>query len=279
MRVYKLIRAEARDEMSSQDRPEATAAASAPAREPETRATEPRAESSAPAGTPSGAPLGSNSAITQLGGRRHQRRRHRTGGERNERGERETPAPAQAARQAQQSERELNLDELRELSELIDAHNFTEFEIEREGFRLRISKHNVLAPLAGHAGAQPFVSPTVTPIAPPTVPAQPAGALPTTTEHAPTHAPAAEARPAPTAAELHQITSPIVGTFYRAASPTAPSFVEVGSRVGPDTVVCIIEAMKLMNEIQADIAGTVEEIYVENGQPVEFGQALFGIRK
>jgi len=75
------------------------------------------------------------------------------------------------------------------------------------------------------------------------------------------------------------ITSPIVGTFYRAASPTSEPFVRLGSHVDPDAVVCIIEAMKLMNEIQAETSGEVVKIYVENGQPVEYGQPLFGIKK
>ena len=75
------------------------------------------------------------------------------------------------------------------------------------------------------------------------------------------------------------IPSPIVGTFYRAASPTADAFVKIGSIVEADTVVCIIEAMKLMNEIQAETTGEIAKIYVENGQPVEYGQPLFGIRK
>ena len=75
------------------------------------------------------------------------------------------------------------------------------------------------------------------------------------------------------------IPSPIVGTFYRAASPQAEAFVKIGSRVEPETIVCIIEAMKLMNEIQSETAGEVVKIYVENGQPVEYGQPLFGIKK
>ena len=75
------------------------------------------------------------------------------------------------------------------------------------------------------------------------------------------------------------IPSPIVGTFYRSASPNADPFVKIGSRVEPDSVVCIIEAMKLMNEIQAETSGEVAKIYVENGQPVEYGQPLFGIKK
>jgi acetyl-CoA carboxylase biotin carboxyl carrier protein len=85
---------------------------------------------------------------------------------------------------------------------------------------------------------------------------------------------------APSAVEdLYKITSPIVGTFYRAPSPTSDVFVNQGSRVEAETVVCIIEAMKLMNEIQAEVSGTIEKIYVENGQPVEYGQALFGVKK
>jgi acetyl-CoA carboxylase biotin carboxyl carrier protein len=79
--------------------------------------------------------------------------------------------------------------------------------------------------------------------------------------------------------DLHIISSPIVGTFYRAPSPNADSFVKIGSAVEPDSVVCIIEAMKLMNEIQAETSGEVIKIYVENGQPVEYGQPLFGIKK
>jgi len=74
------------------------------------------------------------------------------------------------------------------------------------------------------------------------------------------------------------IKSPIVGTFYRSPSPTSEAFVKVGDRIEPDSVVCIIEAMKLMNEIQAETSGIIVEIYVENGQPVEYNQPLFGVR-
>ncbi|HWS53382.1 MAG TPA: acetyl-CoA carboxylase biotin carboxyl carrier protein, partial [Pyrinomonadaceae bacterium] len=90
---------------------------------------------------------------------------------------------------------------------------------------------------------------------------------------------ATEATAEAPAEDLHIITSPIVGTFYRSPSPNAEPFVKAGSAVEPDTVVCIIEAMKLMNEIQAETAGTVEKIYVENGQPVEYGQPLFGVKR
>ena len=91
---------------------------------------------------------------------------------------------------------------------------------------------------------------------------------------------AAEAAPAVDEdAGLHKITSPIVGTFYRSPGPDKDSYVSEGSKVSPETTVCIVEAMKLMNEIQAEVSGEVVKIYVENGQPVEYGQPLFGIRK
>ena len=88
---------------------------------------------------------------------------------------------------------------------------------------------------------------------------------------------AAAARPAG-GAILHVIKSPIVGTFYRAPSPDSTPFVKVGDRVAPDNVVCIIEAMKLMNEIQAEVSGEIVEIYAENAQPVEYDQPLFGLK-
>jgi acetyl-CoA carboxylase biotin carboxyl carrier protein len=78
---------------------------------------------------------------------------------------------------------------------------------------------------------------------------------------------------------LYIIPSPIVGTFYRSPSPTADSFIRIGSHVEPDTIVCIIEAMKLMNEIQSETSGEIAKIYVENGQPVEYGQPLFGVKR
>jgi acetyl-CoA carboxylase biotin carboxyl carrier protein len=90
---------------------------------------------------------------------------------------------------------------------------------------------------------------------------------------------APEAEQPPVEESLHIITSPIVGTFYRTPSPDAEPFVRLGSHVNLDTVVCIIEAMKLMNEIQAETNGEIAKIYVENGQPVEFGQPLFGVKK
>ncbi len=165
------------------------------------------------------------------------------------------------------TESSVNMDELRELIQLIRENEFTEFELEREGFRVRFRR----GPAPGEVGAGTSSSAHSTGAAPSFDAAAAAAA-------APSH-PGAKAETAATADEnLHIITSPIVGTFYRAASPQAPPFVNIGSRVEPATVVCIIEAMKLMNEILAETSGEVAKIYVENGQPVEYGQPLFGIK-
>ena len=205
--------------------------------------------------------------------------RHRRGGQGGGGGRERQGGPG--AQQQQRPEASLNMDELRELFDLFTAQGFTEFELEKENFRIRLrrdlspqvatgSQH--LAPVPAPpqpAHVLPFVAPQPA-AAPESQPAQPQAAKPE----------AAAAAAAPVAeADLHVITSPIVGTFYRAASPTSEPFVRTGSHVGPDSVVCIIEAMKLMNEILAEVAGTVEKVYVENGQPVEYGQPLFGIKK
>jgi acetyl-CoA carboxylase biotin carboxyl carrier protein len=164
------------------------------------------------------------------------------------------------------TEASVNMDELRELIQLIRENEFTEFELEREGFRVRF-RRGVEAPEAGvsaHGSTPPAGGQT---------------ALETNAAVAPVHPGAKAETEAFEDQALHIITSPIVGTFYRAASPNAEVFVKIGSHVEPDQVVCIIEAMKLMNEITADVTGEVAKIYVENGQPVEYGQPLFGIKK
>jgi acetyl-CoA carboxylase biotin carboxyl carrier protein len=220
-------------------------------------------------GSSSGTGTGGSSNSGGLGGGRHgSRRRHR--------GERE--GQPQGSRRTETS---INMDELRELADLIAAQGFTEFEIEKEGFRLRLSRNTYQQTPPNTTGSTtgsviPFPSPSAASAPPATAPATAA----TPSAPAAGTAAALAAADAPSAAEdLFKITSPIVGTFYRAASPTSEVFVKQGSRVEPETVVCIIEAMKLMNEIQAEVSGTIEKIYVENGQPVEYGQALFGIRK
>ncbi len=162
------------------------------------------------------------------------------------------------------------MEELRELTELFTAHKLTDFEFENADIRVRLSRNATPPPQ----------------LSAPTQPAQQTQATtPATSAESPSTAATAQAATSVARVEakeeddLHIITSPIVGTFYRASSPNADSFVKAGSHVEADTVVCIIEAMKLMNEIQAETTGTVEKIYVENGQPVEYGQPLFGIKK
>lgn len=161
------------------------------------------------------------------------------------------------------SDASLNMDEIRELADLVDEHGFTDFEFENENIRVRLSKNP--PPQVVHA------------VQPQTISANPQAMAP-----AETASQTADATgEAETKAEddLHKITSPIVGTFYRSPAPDKDPYVKEGSNVSPDSIVCIVEAMKLMNEIEAEVSGEVVKIYVENGQPVEFGQPLFGIKK
>ncbi len=152
-----------------------------------------------------------------------------------------------------------NMDELQALAALVNEHGFTDFEFENENIRVRLSKMTA-APVVQQAVAAAPV-------------AAPAASTPATT------APAETVQAADPDAGLHKITSPIVGTFYRSPGPDKDSYVSEGSNVSPETTVCIVEAMKLMNEIQAEVSGEIVKIYVENGQPVEYGQALFGVKK
>src|SRR5215510_11301891 len=167
-------------------------------------------------------------------------------------------------------EASINMDELRELIGLITDNALTDFELQREGFHVKVGR-NLYA-------NQPPVAPGLPP-EPQAIPATTQSAVPRVPHATPPH-PGAQAEEAASEDQgLHLITSPIVGTFYRAPSPNAESFVRIGSHVETDSVVCIIEAMKLMNEIQAEASGEVVKIYVENGQAVEFGQPLFGIKQ
>lgn len=160
------------------------------------------------------------------------------------------------------SEPSLNMDELRDLANLVDEHGFTDFEFENANIRVRLSKNP--APQIIQA-AQSFAPPT---ISAPTQTAQPKNE--SQTEITSTESVTDE--------NLHVIPSPIVGTFYRSPAPDKDPYVKEGSNVSPDTIVCIIEAMKLMNEIEAEVAGEIVKVYVENGQSVEYGQPLFGIK-
>jgi acetyl-CoA carboxylase biotin carboxyl carrier protein len=150
--------------------------------------------------------------------------------------------------------------EIKELMEYIAASSFVEFELEREGFKIKLVKRSALT-----NGAAGSASPAAQAVL---------GAAVTQAAEAPAPRPAVVASP-----DVHLVKSPIVGTFYRAGSPTARSFAEVGDRVKKGQVLCIIEAMKLMNEIESDCDGGILEVLVANGQPVEYGEPLFKIRK
>lgn len=159
-----------------------------------------------------------------------------------------------------------NMGELRELAEMVNEHGFTDFEFENENIRVRLSKA-VPAPAVQYV---PQTQPVA--YAPPVAQAPAAAASAAAIGQPAAEQPAAEE-------DLHKITSPIVGTFYRSSGPDKEPYVKEGSNVTATSIVCIVEAMKLMNEIEAEVTGEVVKIYVENGQPVEYGQALFGIRK
>ena len=156
----------------------------------------------------------------------------------------------------------MDIRKVKKLIELLEESNIGEIEIKEGEESVRISRH-------GNQPAAPVAYAAPAPVAP--VPA-PAAAL------APAEAPAAEAAaPAAAPAADNAVLSPMVGTFYRAPSPEAPSFVEVGQTVRVGDVLCIVEAMKMMNQIEADRAGTVTAIHVENGEAVEFDQPLISI--
>jgi acetyl-CoA carboxylase biotin carboxyl carrier protein len=155
------------------------------------------------------------------------------------------------------------LNELRELVEFLKANEIAEFDMEQDDLKVRIKFATEPAPAGGIDMAQLSRLMASAPAA-----------------HAPVAAPAAvpaEAA-APVEEALHEVKSPIVGTFYESPSPGAPSFVKVGDQVEVGQVLCIVEAMKLMNEIEADVAGEVVKRIAASGQPVEYGQPLFAIR-
>jgi len=160
----------------------------------------------------------------------------------------------------------MDIRKVKKLIELLEESNIDEIEIKEGEESVRISRNGAQA--AAHAAAT-YAAPQY---AAPPPPAAPAPAAPT----APAAAPVAEAPAAP-ATSGHVVRSPMVGTFYRSPSPTSEAFVEVGSSVKVGDVICIVEAMKMMNQIEADKAGTIEAILVDNGEPVEFDQPLFSI--
>jgi acetyl-CoA carboxylase biotin carboxyl carrier protein len=158
--------------------------------------------------------------------------------------------------------RGVDLVEVERLLSFMEKHGLEEFEYEAAGVHIRLKKPSASGPRA-------MTEPTVSPVAPVSAPTQ---------VTSPAAAAAGHGAESGRAADLHLIKSPIVGTFYAAPSPGADPFVARGVRVEAGQVLCIIEAMKLMNEIESDVSGEVAEIYAENGSPVEYGQPLYGIR-
>jgi acetyl-CoA carboxylase biotin carboxyl carrier protein len=159
----------------------------------------------------------------------------------------------------------VDLHEVERVLEFMQKHGLEEFEYERNGLRIRLKKPSVVA--QGSFRAVPS-SEIVIAAAPPAGPSG-AGASAAGAKEAPPESGHSE--------DVHVVKSPIVGTFYASASPDAAPFVTPGARVETGQVLCIIEAMKLMNEIESDVAGEVVRVFVENGQPVEYGEPLFGI--
>lgn len=155
----------------------------------------------------------------------------------------------------------MDIRKVKKLIELLEESNIDEIEIKEGEESVRISRNGAQAMMAAHPAY-------AAPMAPPPVAAAPV---------APAAAPAAEASAPAAATSGHVVASPMVGTFYRSPSPTSASFVEVGQTVKVGDVICIVEAMKMMNQIEADKAGVIEAILVENGEPVEFDQPLVSI--
>ena len=156
----------------------------------------------------------------------------------------------------------MDLKDIKAIIDLMKKNSVSEFELEKQDFKIRLKR-----------GPNGTVAPVSYEDAPVLTYVQPPGAIPVVA--APQAAPQASAAPA--VPEL-EIKSPMIGTFYRAPSPESASYVEVGTEVNADTVVCIIEAMKVMNEIKAEAKGVITQVLVENAKPVEFGQPLFKLR-
>ena len=152
----------------------------------------------------------------------------------------------------------MDLKDIKAIIDLMKKNSITEFELERQDSKIRLKRGFNGSPSAPAAYEDPVPLPPVQPMA--AAPAAPAGTT------------------AAVATGEIEIKSPMIGTFYRAPSPEAASYIEIGSEVNPDTVVCIIEAMKVMNEIKAETKGVITQVLVENAKPVEFGQPLFKVR-
>ncbi|MBD8070402.1 acetyl-CoA carboxylase biotin carboxyl carrier protein [Bacillus sp. PS06] len=165
----------------------------------------------------------------------------------------------------------LKIQEIRELIKLIDQSSIDEFTFEHEGSKVKMKKHKEVIPAAPQA--QTIVEQPAT-----LVPQPVAQAVPAPQVEAKQEATAVVASEETGKENLHKITSPMVGTFYSSPSPDSPVYAKAGDKVNPDTVVCIVEAMKLFNEIEAEVTGEIVEVLVENGQLVEYGQPLFLVK-
>jgi acetyl-CoA carboxylase biotin carboxyl carrier protein len=165
------------------------------------------------------------------------------------------------SRQVKQQGDSMDLKYIKQLLELVENSTVNEIEVEEKGQKVRITKTPSVS--GYHMQAMPHQVMMPAPVQVPSVPASVS----------------TETQPVPDAKQYHEIKSPIVGTFYRAPSPESPAYVDVGNSVKQGSVLCIVEAMKLMNEIESDVSGTVAKVMVENGKPVEYGQVLFLIEK
>jgi len=161
----------------------------------------------------------------------------------------------------------LDLKQIKLIVDLMKRSDLTEFEVEEEGFKIKIKRSSTEA---GAVAVAPGYSVHPFPVAPVSEAAKPAAAPASTTSAAPAGG--------DNDAGFAYVKSPMVGTFYRSPSPDSPAFADLGSKIEEKSVVCIIEAMKIMNEIQAEVKGTVVEVLAENGQPVEYGQRLFKVK-
>jgi acetyl-CoA carboxylase biotin carboxyl carrier protein len=153
----------------------------------------------------------------------------------------------------------VDLKDIKAIIDLMKKNSVSEFELEKQDFKVRLKRG-----MSGGGVSGDEVAPQVITYAAPQIAV--ASATPAT------------ATPAPAASNEADIKSPMIGTFYRSPSPESAAYVEIGSEVNPDTVVCIIEAMKVMNEIKAEVKGVITQVLLENAKPVEFGQPLFKIR-
>lgn len=158
----------------------------------------------------------------------------------------------------------MDLKDIKAIIDLMKKNSVSEFELERQDFKIRLKRGGVqVSQYDDMAIGAPL--PAVV---------QSSGVIPVSTVPVPTAAPTQAVAPSNTT----EIKSPMIGTFYRAPSPESGNYVEIGTEVNPDSVVCIIEAMKVMNEIKAEVRGVITEILIDNAKPVEFGQPIFRVR-